>query len=336
MWVAIVAAILWIASAAQARPLGYRDADGQWRVIESTQRPAVKGDLKGGTVQLTATDIDFQVRYLDVIGNTNKGFDDPVDGADRRATVQAVLEYLDSVLDETSVLEIDFLVSQEDGDDALASGGSFFDVFGPFSEPLSLQHIKTGVDPDPDVPDIEVTVDFGWNWNNTTDPNTAGKADLYSVMLHELTHGLGMASLSKSDGASEFTNQNPTWVALTTFDEQLYSAGGVKLWNTFGNFMASSSVLIGANGGVVYRGANATATFGSFPPIYTPNPFDSSSMSHWNSGLIPDPVMSRAITVGAMKRTYRPFELGMLEDLGYDIEQPPLNAVPSDAWKRYR
>ncbi|HPS01747.1 MAG TPA: PKD domain-containing protein [Candidatus Sumerlaeota bacterium] len=305
---------------ALAEKVGYRDGEGVWRIIEDTDWPAIPPDkqyLTETVATRAAKGVTFSVTYLDVVQGTGKGFNDPSLGATRRSTVQAVLNYIGSQLNETGSCQIEFEVSQTDGSGALAEGGPFFSTANTFEPPFPLQHITTGTDPSLKNPDLTVTVDFGWAWHNdTSTPVPSNQIDLYSVLLHEITHGLGIISLTKSNGSSEFSPS----VVYSTFDNFLYTGNGTKLWNSSGVFQTSAASLTGSNGGVVFRGPQAKAQYGSYPPVYTPSPWSSgSSISHWINTLSGSPVMKHAIGYGVAVRTYAPFELKALADLGYTL-----------------
>jgi hypothetical protein len=304
----------------QAEKVGYRDGEGVWRIIEETDWPAIPPDKQHLTETVAtraAKGVTFSVTYLDVVQATGKGFNDPSLGATRRSTVQAVLNYIGSQLNETGSCQIEFEVSETDGTGALAQGGPYFSLGGPYEQPYPFKHITTGKDPSSSVADLTVTVDFGWPWHNdTSTPIPSNKIDLYSVLLHEITHGLGILSLTQSNGSSEFS---PT-VVFSTFDKLLYTGTGTKLWNSSGVFQTSAASLTGSNGGVVFRGPLAKAQYGSYPPVYTPSTWASgSSISHWINTLSGSPVMKHAIGYGVSVRAYAPFELKALADLGYTL-----------------
>ncbi len=316
--------------AAQAEMLGYRDGEGVWRTIEARDWPAIPRDKQHLTETLVSRaglGVTFSVTYLDVVQGTGKGFADPSLGATRRNTVQAVLNYIGAQFDETGSCQIEFKVSQTDGSGALATGGPLFFVSGPYEQPFPLKHITTGSDPWMGSPDLEVTVDFGWPWHNdTATPVPSGKLDLYSVLLHEITHGLGIISLGTSTGQSEFSPN----VVFSTFDNFLYAGTGTKLWNSSGVFQASTSNLTGSGGGVVFRGPQATAQFGSYPAVYTPSSWSNgSSISHWINTISGSPVMKHAIGYGVAIRSYAAFERKALGDLGYTLPTEVIAPVAS-------
>lgn len=305
------------AASAWAKPVAYRDSEGKWHLIESSTWQQVKPQTKGSFRLQGAGAITFNVAYKDVANHNGIGFDDPTLGATRRATVESILTYLNSILRETGTCDIEFQVSTNIGSDTLAYASTYYDNSTTFHPGYAFNHITTNIDPDPSVPDIFVTMDFGYNWNSTTNPVQPSQFDMVTVLLHEITHGLGFASMTQADGTSSF----PHDTVYTVFDNHLYTSGGTKLWNASGVFnSAALASLTGGPGAILFHGTSTNTAFGSNPPIYTPASFaPGSSMAHWDNGIIPTPVMTYSETNGVEKRHYQPFEIETLVDLGYHL-----------------
>ena len=315
-----------------ARPIAYKDANGVWKVMDEKdwpQVPKAKLQASGAVIRPSATKIAFALTFLDVVSDTNKGFDDPNYGADRRAVVLAVVEYIDTVLDHPGgACEIEFDVSWDDpGILTLASAGPLMWLLDGYAGGFAYDHITTGADPSGSNPDVSAKVNFGHNWYAGTGTVPFTQMDLFSVMLHELTHGLGVLSISKSDGTSDIGGKT-----FSYYDNLLYTGNGSKLWDAGANFNGNSSWLVGGDGGIRFHGTNAMATFGSYPPIYAPNPWEpGSSIAHWAEGIVPTPVMNYNIGSGDSRRAYQPFEVGALKDLGYTVNtpQPDIQVTPA-------
>jgi len=331
--VVISSLFLLSAVSVHARPIAYKDANGVWKVIDEKdwpQIPKAKLQTSGAVIRPSATKIAFTLTFLDVATSTGKGFDDSTYGADRRAVVQAVVEYMDSVLNQPGGgCQIEFDVSDNDsGSSTLASAGPLMWLVDGFAGGFAFEHITTGADPSGTNPDVSAVVNFGHSWYAGTGSVPPSQMDLFSVMLHELTHGLGILSTSKSDGTSQLSGGK----TFTYYDNLLYTGNGNKLWDAGGIFLGTSSWLVGGDGGIRFRGTNATATYGSYPPIYAPNPWqDGSSIGHWNTGIVPTPVMNYNIGSGVSRRAYQPFEVSALKDLGYTIAtpQPDIQVTPA-------
>jgi hypothetical protein len=321
----VLAGLLLFVSSAAARPIVYKDWNGKWRQIDSAQRPKIAPNAHITKIQKVGG-VTFNVVYKDVDQHTGIGFDDPALGATRRATVNAVFAYLAEILDETGSCDVQFDASLNSGTGFLAQMGTFYFIDSHFEPGLSFSHLVTGVDPAPGDCEVQGVVDFGYTWNSGQGAPVSGQSDLYSVILHELTHGLGMTSLAGSDGASEASPANKLF---STFDDLLYTGNGAKMWDAAGNFVVPANALTGQQGGVRFHGTVAAAALGRFPEIYAPGSWQGgSSISHWDDASIsPDAVMEHAIPDATLRRTYQPFEISMLFDLGYHLKGTAPNAA---------
>ena len=289
------------------------------------------------------------ITYQDVIDGSNFGFDDPASGSARRAVMIAVFAYLDSVLGEASnTLTVHFNASiNSPGASTLAAAGTsyFISSFTGYQSGFAFNKIVDGVDNNNPIsdPEVVVTVNFGKSWNDNPGVGTTGGSefDLFTVLLHEITHGLGVASLANSDGTSSFfgvdfdpgvgfsIGENE----FTTWDNLLYqTAGTVKVWgiapltNTPAtDYNLAANGLFQGPDTIEFRGAQTMVDFGSAPPISTEIIFSSgSSVSHWQqtSPIPATTVMRPAIAAGVENRQFNSFEIAAFIDLGY------INATP--------
>lgn len=264
--------------------------------------------------------VQFNVYFEEVVYNTGSGFDDAALGAARRTAVNDVLDYIGSVLNEDGECDIAFLIPDEpEGAMPLAYGGTLFNVMpGPFSNGYAFEHITTGVDPDPrgGFIDLFVAVYFDWPWYVGTGAPGVGQLDFRTVLLHELTHGLGILSLTDPLGASVFSPK----LLFSRWDAWLETLSYFDVWDSSGVFVGSPTYFYGAGGGLYFAGPLATAAYGSRPRIYTPVTWrEGSSMSHWS---IDGSVMYPALSYGVSLREYIDFELAALGDLGYGLFSP--------------
>ncbi len=277
-----------------------------------------------------AGNITFNLTFADVTAANGIGFDDAALGATRRATAQTVANYLNSVLNVNSgaSVDIDFLVSQTDGSSFLASAGTFwFTSPDQYNSGFAWTHITTGTDPFGGTPDIQVTVDFGYTWNNDFSAPGGGEYDLASVLLHEFTHGLGFTALSDSSGNSTISGGSPgVFTPLT--NGLLRGTGSVDLWNASFAFVGAAADLISND--VFFTGTNATAANGAVnPKIYAPGTFASgSSLSHWDTPTFPTAVMRHSTAAGVTTRQYSAVDIGGLQDIGYASAADPGAPVP--------
>lgn len=315
--------LLLLAAPAQAGVFFY-DGDGPAIPVDEAN-PGRFASMRGSAKHITAmkSGVSWNISYDDVDNNTNTGFDHPTNGPERQARAEEVLAYLGGVIGghPAAVIEVRFDLSQSDGSGSLASGGTFFSSEPGFTGGFAFDHITSGADPSPFLPDLFVRMDFGWPWNHTADPPAAGEVDLASVLLHEFTHGLGFLSLARQDGSSEIAAG-----VYAYFDQLLVDGSGGEIFalrGTRAQYAGGSNTLTGGAGGVFFTGPAATGVYGIHPPIYAPNTWNNgSSISHWDYAA-GEPIMLPAISFGAARRAYLDFEIAALQDLGYEEAQVP-------------
>lgn len=267
-----------------------------------------------------AGNLTWNVTYADVTADNDYGFDDPALGATRRATLEAVLAYVNDVLNETTgaAIDIEVQLSQSDGSGFLATAGTlWFTAPNRYDNGIAYQHITTGVDPFIGTRDIGVTVDFGFTWNSDIGIPEFEEYDLFTTLLHEITHGLGFAALSESDGTSGISDSEPGGVFTELTDNLTRISDSFDLWNAAFDFVGVSADLISNNVG--FNGTNSVAENGNtIPKIYAPSPWEpGSSISHWDTPTFPDEIMSHSIANGVQFLTYGALGIAFLKDIGY-------------------
>jgi hypothetical protein len=187
----------------------------------------------------------FKVFYADLLpGAPAGGFADPALGATRRSTLCAVLNYVESVFDLSNVpdnsirieVEPSWIMSLNQAPtsvDYFAYGGPMYIAAAPntIMGGVVYDFINTGIDPalNSDF-HAYLKVNFSTvgtsptpiSWlNNHTDPVTYCQLDLFYVLLHEVGHMLGFASLANNDGdffPNSFSGNNN----FSRLDYQLY------------------------------------------------------------------------------------------------------------------
>lgn len=317
---AVLALGLLAAASVSADPVVYHEPHtGYTEVFDTSDTPENFRSIAPQYVSdaSKAGNATFSIAFADVTNNSNVGFDHPTLGAFRRGTALAVAQYLNKVLNTTPVsaptLDIQFAASQTDGGGALASAGTYFPT-GPsqYTAGAAFLHLTTGADPFGTVPDILVTVDFGYNWNSETDVPTGGQFDLATVLLHEYTHGLGFSAR-----ANLGTGAAPA-VYTPLSDGLLRVTGSVDLFNAAFSFVGNAAIDFQSND-LAFAGVNATAANGAVnPAIYAPGTFSSgSSLSHWGFALGGTHVMYPSVSPGVQNTAYSAVEIGTLVDFGY-------------------
>ncbi|MEM7135327.1 MAG: MYXO-CTERM sorting domain-containing protein [Myxococcota bacterium] len=316
--VAIAVTVLGCAGSATAQPLAYRDIDGswQWTVPSATSTVLAAGVQKG--VAATERMGAFRITFQDVERQTGTGFDDPAAGPARRATLLAVMAYLTAILDVPGTADLVIFESDTDGTGALASAGPLLAPRTGFQGGLVFEHLTTGTDPRADAPDGTVAVDFGFRWNSDRDAPTEAEFDLYSALLHEVTHALGFFSALDEDGRSELLNDNGEGL-FSFFDSLLFRASEDRLlFLPGGQFDGASDDVLSSD--LFFSGELAGASFGQLPEVFAPRTFfEGSSIAHWDPSVGPGAVMLPAIGRGDPRRELQPWEIQVLGDLGYNL-----------------
>ncbi len=314
-----------------------------WGQVEKvdTDNPGEHAMPADSAIQSKAGPVTFNVVYNDVVSETGYGFDsqdpDPTYGtvgAARQAAVQRVLAYISSALNENGTCDIVFSRSVHGTSLGLATGGTYFGGRAPaFVNGYAFQHITTNVDPSPSVADISLTFYFDFPSYAGTGTPSYNQYDLDTVLLHEITRGLGIVSLSDATGRSTASPY-----LLSRWDSYLETGSQKRLFDsTTASFLGVASDLTGAAGGVYFTGIFATQMFGGKPPVYAPSTFQSGvSLGYWDVGgkIAGDAVMEPSVTVGTVLRAYAPVDLGALKDIGYGNVGTPFMFVllPAGGW----
>jgi len=176
---------------------------------------------------------------------------------------------------------------------------------------------------------LEMNSNFSFYYGTTGSPGY--QTDWVTVMLHEVTHGLGFSSTTQSDGKYYYVvNEQGSGYYVnypSIFDRQLYqgSTGNIRLTDL--DQAQRAALLISNN---LYAGAPdsylVNAHGGNRVKMYAPNPYQSgSSVSHWDNYPGFSTFMCYSIAQGFSMRSISTRELGIFKDMGWKEINP--NAV---------
>ncbi len=183
-------------------------------VVFDAQRGAAFLTKAALSEQFSASGITFNLAYDDI----DTGFTDPVSGPALRAHLQDVLAYVASIVNYTDrTLDIQVEASEFDGTGSLATAGTFYPGIPGVHAGSTFQRLESGFKPFLLFPEITIMVDLGFAWNVDAGQPEFHEADFFSVLLHEVTHGLGFASVIDPDGSSALGNGN-----YTAYDQLLF------------------------------------------------------------------------------------------------------------------
>jgi len=196
-----------------------------------------------------------------------------------------------------------------------------------------------------------VTMNFdpliNWNTNLSLTTIPSNQHDLYSILLHEITHALGFSSRIDFDGTSKF---GPNYNYFTRFDSHLKNNNLTQfliktnsqcgLYNFGWNNVISTNMLHPGcsqlppvNLGLMsdFTDCSQAIRYSSSTlniPVYTPTCYeDGSSLSHFEDMCFPTPnslnnayfCMANAGSTGMVRRVLTPQERQVLCDIGYTV-----------------
>ncbi len=270
-------------------------------------------------------------------------------GSQRQYSFIKAAELLANKIASDVVIEVDAYFSAltcSDTTAILGSAGATNNFSHPFPPsgvqsntfyPVSLYSALSGTDED--FRDSDITAEFnknignsgclegsnGWYYGFATPSNNA--FGFTTVLLHELTHGLGFASLINPETGNKpnrlddifssflFDESLGSWPGLTN-SQRLASAknSGGLLWD--GEHVNKQAIGV-VNDGFEDNDLSNTFTPGDRVEMYAPDPVETgSSISHFSTLLSPNELMEPEYTEGQ-------YELGLglylLQDLGWLI-----------------
>ena len=162
-----------------------------------------------------------------------------------------------------------------------------------------------------------------------------------TVLLHEIIHGLGFASLTdastgaKPSGLNDiFSNflysaaDSANWTVAGGLTNRQRAASAISdtglLWNGSHVNTAAEGVL---NAGFNDADASASFTTGDRVQMYAPNPIvGGSSVSHFDTAASPDEIMEPQYTAGSLDIGLASY---LLKDIGWKIAEPAVDAEPA-------
>ncbi len=293
----------------------------------------------------------FRIIYQDIINATGAGFDDATLGAARRNCVCDVINYLESVIAIPSnigttdpTIDIIFNVSTYTGSGPLATAAPVFPAAFYVPTPTITpgyyggylyDYITTGIKPNINSEEAQVNVNFGYNYTYCTPTIANCEYDFFSIMLHEITHGLGFVSFGIDNAgtlSSRFANN-----VFSKFDEHfLFYNNGTTLDKLFdiSAFTANNGVnpalpLNAATTNRIWQSNIPLANKQNNPIISRSSYSPGTSLSHMDEwffrgflspGFCPNYVMNGSINTHQFKREYTLQEVRLLQTMGYTIK----------------
>jgi hypothetical protein len=314
----------------------------------------VSGDQRGGPagdahVELPPPTADAVVSIVN-LDAAGEGFNDPTAvapvfgnrgvtrGQQRLNAFRAAAEYWAGILRSTVPIQVSARMDPQfcnAGSAVLGSAGpnTVHRDFGgaPLAATWYVQAVansRTGVDMDPGNTDISATFNSdvdnpvclgatSW-WYGIGAPAPAGTIDFFTVVLHEIGHGIGFLNLVNLGTGAKFGGFDDAYERWL-WD---WTVGG---WPAMTNAQRVASAV--NTGQVIFWGPRATEasrglqTSGNnagYPRVYVPNPVQGgSSISHFDTVFTPNELMEPAIT--APPGPYAFVTSGLLQDIGWRL-----------------
>jgi len=271
--------------------------------------------------------VTMRITYDDSAG---EGFSDPTLGSQRKAAFEAAINQWGQSLRGSVPIDIEASFDALGGTATSAVLGQAgpASVIRDFSGAprsstwyaLAMANQFAGSDLAPGLPDIiaqfNSSVDNsivlgGKDFYYGTDGNAGGDVDFYSVVLHELCHGLGFVEGVNEDGS--FSSGFP--VIYDRFLAKGASAGADLL--TSMNQTQRSSALVSNS---LFFGGDSTRTAGggSNAKLYAPNPYETgSSVSHLDESTYSgDNELMTPVSSG-VTHSIGPLVSGIFQDMGW-------------------
>ncbi|MBV6627320.1 MAG: hypothetical protein KI793_31005, partial [Rivularia sp. (in: Bacteria)] len=183
---------------------------------------------------------------------------------------------------------------------------------------MSLANHLAGKDLNGDGAEIKVWLNSSFNnWYLATDGKPGNKYDFTTVVLHELGHGFGITDLINSSGTGTYG---------TTIYERFIVNGDNQSLDTFFNNSSELKTQLRSND-LFFNGKNAVeANGGEQVKLYAPGKWQyGSSIAHLDEATYskgnPDALMTPELRAGEVIHNPGGITLGVLEDLGWDINQ---------------
>lgn len=204
--------------------------------------------------------------------------------------------------------------------------------------PAALAEALCGCDRD-DGPEIQANFNSSFpDWYLGTDGNAPGsKYDFFTVVMHELGHGLGFFGsfgVSGTQGMWGWATGGTTYPLRFDLSEWSAATGGSLLTNTgaFANPSAALKTQL-TDGSVFFGGPNVVAEYGGRAPLYAPSTWNGgSSNSHFDEVAFPtgtqNALMTPFLSNGEVIHDPGPLTLALLRDIGWTTTDP--GSTPGD------
>lgn len=234
-------------------------------------------------------------------------------------TIQAAVAYLDGLLVLRGTLDVAVeFETTSTGRFGGTGDTAFVGNFGGFNvwEASALAESRGGIDPHPAIADITISIDptsnyvAGLWWDPAIATNLSAnppndKTDAFSVVVHELLHGLGVVGWRNRESGALPADYESRWDSLLTIDNGRAQFAGPATVDLLGGPV---EVMLGGSQGVYHLGNGPTVASSNQPWVL------SSNLNGYFFRL------GERYTLGRL-------ELALLQDLGYSLKPNTITDV---------
>ncbi|MCB1985407.1 MAG: hypothetical protein H6936_00635 [Burkholderiales bacterium] len=226
-------------------------------------------------------------------------------------TVQASFEWLDQYINFNGVIDVQINID-ETSTGRFSGTGPVHEYLGKINgidtwENASITESRTGIDIDPETPEFIISIDPNSSYldtlwwdptprTQTTDEIPANKIDAFSVVLHEILHGLGISGWLDWNTGKHTGNYQSIWDSFITIENGQAYFTGPHATEFVGEFV---EVRLGGSQGVYHLGS-----------ANTQQPFLESS------------IMNSYHFIYGERYLPGQLEFAILEDLGWILKSP--------------
>ena len=285
------------------------------------EAPSGSAIMQPATVYAAATGTHFEVTYIDF-------------PADAREAVQYAVTIWEALI--VSPVDIVVEVTWADMQPGLWASAGFEFTFRNFPGapmldtwyPIPVANALAGVDLLPGEADIVAKINKNTNWYLGTDGQPPpGTADLVTLMLHELAHGLGFGATF--DVFTLLGKWRAGEGAPLIYERYVENVLGKDLIETA--LFPNPSIALGTEltgGSLYFSGPQATAANnGARPRLYAPAVWNRlSSVQHLNEDTYPtgdeNSLMTPFFDFAEVTQVPGPVVMGMLRDIGWETAAP--------------
>lgn len=231
--------------------------------------------------------------------------------AELENTIKASFEWLEQFITFNGIIDVQVNID-ETSTGRFSGTGSVYEHLGKINgidtwENASITESRTGIDVDPENPEYIISIDTNSSYFKTLwwdpAPHTltqnripADKIDAFSVVLHEILHGMGIMGWLDWNTGKHVGNYQSIWDSLITIDNGQAYFTGSHATELLGEYV---EVRLGGSQGAYHLGS-----------------------AHSRQSFLEESIMNSYHFIYGKRYLPGPLEFAILEDLGWTLKSP--------------